>query len=169
MFLYAYCAWVICRGRCMSPQAQKSADRVRFARWICCALCSTTHSAHVPVCSFQHPQQFHDFSFSQARAKLGQSPARLSHLPPDSSRGTKEIFRRNQSIVEAIGSCTFQFQQTWNPNPTIWSSLDNPFWQRQHLHIQFQPTTHHDWQKQEELPRSDCVGRFFCCQIPFCN
>ncbi len=40
-FLYAHCEWVICRSCCMSPQAQKSANCVRFARWICCALCST--------------------------------------------------------------------------------------------------------------------------------
>ncbi len=44
-FLYAHCAWVICRSRCMSPWAQKSANHVRFARWICCALC-LTHGAH---------------------------------------------------------------------------------------------------------------------------
>ncbi len=57
----------------------------------------------------------------------------------------QKIFGWNQSIVEAIGSRTFQFQQTWNPNPTIWSSLDNLFWWRQCLHIESQPTTHHDW------------------------
>jgi hypothetical protein len=44
-FLYAHCAWVICRKQHMSPQAQKSANGIRFACWICCALCST-QSAH---------------------------------------------------------------------------------------------------------------------------
>ncbi len=73
----------------------------------------------VPVCRLQHPQQFHNFLFSRARAKLGQSPARLSYLPPDSSRRTIEIFRQNQRVIEAIGSRTFWFQWTWNPNPTI--------------------------------------------------
>ncbi len=87
-----------------------------------CPICG-----RVPVCRLHHPQQFHDFCFSQARAKFRQSPARLSYLPTDSSRRTKEIFRRNQSIIEAIGSRTFRFQQTWNPNTTIWSSLDNLF------------------------------------------
>jgi hypothetical protein len=51
----------------------------------------------------------------------------IIYLPPDSSRRTKEIFIRNQSIIEAIGSRTFRFQRTWNPNPTIWSSLDKIF------------------------------------------
>ncbi len=44
-FLYAHCAWVVCRSHCMSPQVQKSANCIRFARWICYALCST-QSAH---------------------------------------------------------------------------------------------------------------------------
>jgi hypothetical protein len=61
------------------------------------------------------PSNFRIFCFSRARAKLRQLPSRLSYLPPDSSQGKKEIFRRNQSIVEAISSRTFQISMDLEP------------------------------------------------------
>ncbi len=54
-FLYSHCTWVICRSCCMSPQAQKSANCVRFTHWICCALCSTLQKA-VPAKMIVEPR-----------------------------------------------------------------------------------------------------------------
>jgi hypothetical protein len=57
VFLYAHCAWVICRSRCMSPQAQKSANHVMFALRICCALCSTQNAHSQPSRKQSQPRQ----------------------------------------------------------------------------------------------------------------
>ncbi len=56
-FLYAHCAWVICRSGHMSPWAQKSTNCIRFACWICCALRSTQSAHSWPSRKQSQPRQ----------------------------------------------------------------------------------------------------------------
>ncbi len=83
-FLNANCAWVICKSHCMSPQAQKSADCLRFARWICCALCSTLSAHSQPSRKQSQPRQSW-YRASTPNLEFGFSSKVSVCVPPESS------------------------------------------------------------------------------------